>query len=304
MNKKVVMEYMQGRLESINIERRKILTLLNQNVLEIEELNTKMAEMQKNYDEAYEIFSPKPRTVKLDKEGIAVLAEKQDDLNNENIQLKRQADELEHELEDILKSINVLDDEVVQKSVRDKDSFVKRYILNLKNQLYDQEEKLEKVKKKSDNKNTHNLLHEIKEMLPFDKRLTLSENIEEQVISLNKIYNDRIGVFYEGIRGEITLFKKIILLETIVSLLSELMLLYPNINVILKIKIKTNKVIVSVNTDKKQSIEFISIISKNIGNSKTDLFISDMLKLIEANYYIQTDDVYNQLIIEVEDSIE
>lgn len=101
VNSNFAYEYLSERNDYIEGRKTELLNKCNQNQLQIDELKEKIVEIKDNYDETYELFSPKPRTSEFSKTEMAVLATRQSELLADNQKYLKKIEKLKDEQEKI-----------------------------------------------------------------------------------------------------------------------------------------------------------------------------------------------------------
>lgn len=108
VNDNFAYEYLNERNDYIESRKTELLTKCNQNQIQIDELKEKIVEIKENYDETYELFSPKPRTSEFSKTEMAVLAARQSELLADNRNYLKEIEDLKDEQEKIEACFNLI----------------------------------------------------------------------------------------------------------------------------------------------------------------------------------------------------
>lgn len=103
--------YLSGRYEQINKKKMDLQSKCSKNKDDVVELSKKIEQIKENIDEAYEIFSPIPKTNGFTKTEMAILAQKQVELLEQNKEYELEVTGLESELEVLEKCISFFESE-------------------------------------------------------------------------------------------------------------------------------------------------------------------------------------------------
>lgn len=317
-NSNLSKKYLRGRYEEIKKRRTHLMNQCNKNQLEATELTGKISQIRNNIDEAYEIFSPKPRATGFTKTEMAVLAQKQNELLEQNHAYRKEIAEINQEMKTIRQCIELLDNGDVLSMSSDDLNCIEHYyndnyraISNLEYQIMEQLEEMqmsikENVPNKTQYRNIEQLINATKDhikcytnnMIPINMDENLSGKVEEIVEVLNRDHSDRIGCFYDGKLDEISMFKKQLILDVIKTILTEMLESYDG-NIVLKIAGKETFVNLVFEIDKNSNITPLILKLLKVHGKDSNLTISDCVNLGEGEFVEFEEEEKKQLIVRI-----
>lgn len=302
-NKNYVSTYLINRLESIFKEKMILSAQISKNNIEILELNNKIVEIKDKIDEAYEIFSPNPVTSHFNKTEMAVLAEKQNDLREKNNTLCKQTEELEIEEKQVKECIILIENGIVLAKNLNETKCAERFCADISARVEiageELKDDLEKIRNTRNTKIIDNMLEKYVSTFEEIEVAEFVTKLDNSLRILNQKYDDRIGVFYEGLATKLSKFIVNIAYKLIVEVLEEVLMEYIDNQIILKITIQDNIIILDLKINDGNNIDFESILYKNIGIGDSNLTYMDLLNICNGGYVNLNIDKRKEIVIKI-----
>ncbi len=301
-------DYLNSRKNFV-IDRKKILTnKCKNNEKQIKDLDLKIHEIESQYDEAYEIFSPKPRNSETSKTEMAVLAQKQVDLTKEIKNMKAEIEDLiveEGKIDTCLKLI--ANGEVFSKAINEF-GFVTHVYLDEINMIHNFSSALDDFMNKLNHgindilkspqylsrmndlvkESSENLYQAIREYSYLTIEDNLEDAIDTYVSNLNRTYNDRIAAIYEPCEKEITYLTRSEIYRIICATLNGLLPITKK-NILLRLSYKANYMMISFELSSTESVDIAQIKELSV-NQLSPLTVDDILSIAHGKCVKITDD--------------
>jgi|GEM_PF-4786910 len=276
-------EYLVSRLENIKQEKNDLIASSAKNQNKILELNSRMLEIMDKIDEAYEIFSPNPRNSEYDKTEIVILAEKQNELKELSEKLIEKAKNLEMEEEKIRQSVKFIDDgSILSNSIIERKCY-QHYYMDIQNQMEEFKNNLLNQIESVANTKTKNIINNMKcninNIKQFDKNSTLAVNLEAEIKEINKSYGDRVGVFYQEISDNLSVFDKSIFTKLIIAILMHILNSDSKVNVVISLYVNNESANIKFDMKDFDMLDIEKLVHANIGVADSGLLISDLLSI-------------------------
>ncbi len=247
-------QYLNDRTERLEKEKIKLTAAITQNQSEIQAISDKIGEIRERMDDAFRIFSPKPRNRDMERTEIAVLGEKTAELQIVLKANEKKLAALEQEQAQVRTYIEQLENgEVIARVSEDMGS-----VAHLYNRM------------KAENRSG---------TVRYNHIISFAANLDLQVSRLNKQYKNRVGIVFENREISLSAFQQETMTEFLFFFSEELLKQREDIKFIIKVKCTENLLIYEFNLNTSDEVDLEKIRNQRVTDGDDGLTVSDLLCL-------------------------
>ena len=276
-------QYLNDRTERLEKEKIKLAAAITQNQAEIQAISDKVGEIRERMDDAFRIFSPKPRNRDMERTEIAVLGEKAVELQVVLKANEKKLAALEQEQAQVRTYIEQLENgEVIARVSEDMGSVAHLYNRMKAERRNFYEFVVRELEPYEDKKNEA-VFSEIREYrsgtVQYNHIISFTANLDLQISRLNKRYENRVGIVFENREISLSAFQQETMTEFLFFFSEELLKQREDIKFIIKVKCSEDLLIYEFNLNTSDEVDLEKVRNQKVTDGDDGLTVSDLLCL-------------------------
>lgn len=284
-----IKQYLMERVENLEKEKIMLNAAIAQNKTEVQATEDKVREIQEKIDDAYQIFSPKPRNRDMDRTEIAVLGEKKTELQILQSANEKKLAAVEQEQIQVRAYIEQLENgEFIARTSRDTKSVEHLYNRMKQDQHAFFRYVIEKIEPYENKKNEKSFAeirqYQIGPKNKYNHIISFAANLDLLVDKLNKKYNNRVGLLFDKKESEMSDFQKETMLEFFTEFLEALLSEEETLKIVIKVTLEIAVVVAAFNLSTSKEVDLEQILQRKVADESSGLTVFDLLCVNDGIY--------------------
>lgn len=284
-----IKQYLMERVENLEKEKIMLNAAIAQNKTEVQATEDKVREIQEKIDDAYQIFSPKPRNRDMDRTEIAVLGEKKTELQILQSANEKKLAAVEQEQIQVRAYIEQLENgEFIARTSRDTKSVEHLYNRMKQDQQAFFRYVIEKIEPYENKKNEKSFAeirqYQIGPKNKYNHIISFAANLDLLVDKLNKKYNNRVGLLFDKKESEMSDFQKETMLEFFTEFLEALLSEEETLKIVIKVTLEIAVVVAAFNLSTSKEVDLEQILQRKVADESSGLTVFDLLCVNDGIY--------------------
>lgn len=284
-----IKQYLMERVENLEKEKIMLNAAIAQNKTEVQATEDKVREIQEKIDDAYQIFSPKPRNRDMDRTEIAVLGEKKAELQILQSANEKKLAAVEQEQIQVRAYIEQLENgEFIARTSRDTKSVEHLYNRMKQDQQAFFRYVIEKIEPYENKKNEKSFAeirqYQIGPKNKYNHIISFAANLDLLVDKLNKKYNNRVGLLFDKKESEMSDFQKETMLEFFTEFLEALLSEEETLKIVIKVTLEIAVVVAAFNLSTSKEVDLEQILQRKVADESSGLTVFDLLCVNDGIY--------------------